>query len=82
MKVLRTVGEAAGAAAKENERPVVELPKVRGRAVVWRVSLGREVMVVVASGERHDMAMQMQRRRQRKSTDCLLYTSDAADEMD
>lgn len=49
------VGEAAGAAAKENERPVVELPKVRGSAVVWRVSLGRDVMVVVASGERHDM---------------------------
>lgn len=49
------VGDEAGAAAKEKDRPVVEVPNVRGRAVVWRVSFGREVIVVVASGDRHDM---------------------------
>lgn len=55
MNVLRIVGDAVGAAAKENDRPVLELPNVRGRAVVWRVSFGRDVIVVVASGDRHDM---------------------------
>lgn len=49
------MGDEVGAAAKEKDRPVVEVPNVRGRAVVWRVSFGREVIVVVASGDRHDM---------------------------
>lgn len=49
------VGDEVDAAAKEKDRPVVEVPNVRGRAVVWRVSFGREVIVVVASGDRHDM---------------------------
>ena len=44
LKVLRTVGEAPAAPASGKERPVVELPNVRGRAVVWRVSLGREAI--------------------------------------
>lgn len=44
MKVLRTVGEAP-AAVNGSERPVDEEPKVRGRAAVCRVSLGREAMV-------------------------------------
>lgn len=38
--MFRTVGDAVGPAAKDSERPVVELPKVRGREVVCRVSLG------------------------------------------
>jgi hypothetical protein len=40
LKVLRTVGEAVGM-LRERERAVVDLPKVMGRAVVWRDSLGR-----------------------------------------
>lgn len=56
MKVLRTVGEAVALAEKERERPVVEEPKVRGSEVVWRVSLGREVMVRWSLGDcRQDM---------------------------
>lgn len=55
------VGDEVGAAAKEKDRPVVEEPNVRGRAVVWRVSFGREVIVVVASGDRHDMVEEVQR---------------------
>jgi hypothetical protein len=54
--VLRTVGDDVGAAAKEKDRPVVELPNVRGRAVVCRVSLGRDVIVVASvGGDRQDM---------------------------
>lgn len=49
------MGDDAGAAAKEKDRPVVEVPNVRGREVVWRVSFGREVIVLEASGDRHDM---------------------------
>jgi len=40
LKVLRTVGEAVGM-LRERERAVVDLPKVMGRAAVWRDSLGR-----------------------------------------
>lgn len=52
--MFRIVGDEVGAVAKENDRPVVEVPNVRGSAVVWRVSFGREVIVLVAS-DRHDM---------------------------
>jgi hypothetical protein len=59
LKVFRTVGDAVPA-AKERERPVVELPKVRGREVVWRVSLGLEVMDRWSPGgdERQDIVVE------------------------
>lgn len=59
LKVLRTVGDAPAPAVKERERPVVELPKVRGRDVVWRVSFGREVIPRWSPGwERQDMVVE------------------------
>ena len=58
--MLRTVGDAVGPAAKDSERPVVELPKVRGRDVVCRVSLGLEVMDRWSPGgdERQDIVVE------------------------
>lgn len=44
--MFRTVGDAVAVAVKERDRPVVDRPKVRGSEVVWRVSLGREEMLL------------------------------------
>lgn len=52
---MRTVGDAPAPAAKERERPVVEVPKVRGREVVCRVSFGREVIRLSPGCERQDI---------------------------
>lgn len=48
--MFRTVGDAVGADTKGNDSPVVEVPKVRGSVVVWRVSLGLEVIVDMVEG--------------------------------
>jgi hypothetical protein len=39
--VLRTVGEEVQFVERERESPVVDLPNVTGRDVVWRDSFGR-----------------------------------------
>lgn len=59
LKVFRTVGDAVELALNERERPVVEEPKVRGSEVVWRVSLGRDVMLrwLLGGGCKQDMVV-------------------------
>jgi hypothetical protein len=54
---LRTVGDTPDPGAKEKERPVEELPKVRGREDVWRVSFGRDAMAVGFGGAERLQAM-------------------------
>lgn len=44
-----------GAAVKGRERPVVEVPNVRGRAVVCKVSFGRAASGLSPAEEKHDI---------------------------
>jgi hypothetical protein len=45
LKVLRTVGEEVGMFS-DSDKAVVDLPKVMGRVLVWRESLGLRCVVM------------------------------------
>ena len=47
LNVLRAVGDVVGSVAEGRERPVLDLPNVRGTLAVCSVSLGRLELVLV-----------------------------------